>query len=85
MAYPITVLLCILACTYLISAGKRKPTAEDQETVSPIVIRTVELSGDPGLTVHGLEERYGAVVSRLTGAARPSSRTPLRSWSPETC
>ena len=34
------------------SAGKRKPTAEDQQTVSPIVIRTVELSGDPGLTVH---------------------------------
>ncbi len=66
VAYPITVLLCILACTYLISAGRRKPTAEDQEQVSPIVIRTVELIGDPGLTVHGLEERYGAVVSRLT-------------------
>lgn len=66
VAYPITVLLCIMACTYLISAGKRKPTAEDREKVSPIVIRTVELTGDPGLTVHGLEERYGAVVSRLT-------------------
>ena len=66
VAYPITVLLTILACTYLMSAGKRKPTAEDQEKVSPIVIRTVEISDDPGLTVHGLEERYGAVVSRLT-------------------
>lgn len=66
VAYPITVLLCIVACTYLISAGKRKPTAEDQETVSPIVIRTVELTGDPGLNIHALEERYGAVVSRLT-------------------
>lgn len=66
VAYPITVLLCILACTYLISAGRRKPTAEDREKVSPIVIRTVELTGDPGLTIHALEERYGAVVSRLT-------------------
>lgn len=66
VAYPITVLLTILACTYLISAGRRKPTAEDREKIPPIVIRTVELLGDPGLTVHGLEERYGAVVSRLT-------------------
>ena len=66
VAYPITVLLCILACTYLMSAGKRKPTAEDQETLSPIIIRTVELTGDPGLNVHALEDRYGAVVSRLT-------------------
>ncbi len=66
VAYPITVLLTILACTYLIGAGRRKPTAEDRETVSPIVIRTVEILGDPGLTVHGLEERFGAVVSRLT-------------------
>jgi putative transport protein len=48
------------------SAGKRKPTTEDQETVSPIVIRTVELTGDPDLNIHALEERYGAVVSRLT-------------------
>lgn len=66
VAYPITVFLTILACTYLMSAGRRKPTAEDREKVSPIVIRTVELAGDPGLTVHDLEERYGAVVSRLT-------------------
>jgi putative transport protein len=66
VAYPITVLLTILACTYLMSAGKRKPTAEDQQTVSPIVIRTVELARDPGLNIHALEERYGAVVSRLT-------------------
>ena len=66
VAYPITVLLTILACTYLISAGKRKPTAEDREMVSPIVIRTVELERDPGLNIHALEERYGAVVSRLT-------------------
>ncbi len=66
VAYPITVLLCILACTYLMSAGKKKPMPEDQEVVSPIVIRTVELTADPGLSVHGLEERYGAVVSRLT-------------------
>jgi putative transport protein len=66
VAYPITVLLCILACTYLMSAGKRKPTPEDRETVSPIVIRTVELTGDPDLNIHALEERYGAVVSRLT-------------------
>ncbi len=70
VAYPITVLLCILACTYLISAGKRKPTAEDREEVSPIVIRTVELVGEPGLTVHGFQERYGAVVSRLTRGGR---------------
>ncbi len=66
VAYPITVLLCIVACSYLISVGKRKPTAEDREKVSPIVIRTVELSADPGLDVHGLQQRYGAVVSRLT-------------------
>lgn len=66
VAYPITVLLCIVACSYLISVGKRKPTAEDREKASPIVIRTVELSTDPGLDVHGLQQRYGAVVSRLT-------------------
>jgi putative transport protein len=70
VAYPITVLLTILACTYLISAGRRKPTAEDQKKLPPIVIRTVELAADPGLTVHGLEERYGAVVSRLTRGGR---------------
>ncbi len=66
VAYPITVLLTILCCSYLISAGKRKPTAEDQVTVAPIVVRTLELVGDPGLTVHGLADRYQAVVSRLT-------------------
>lgn len=66
VAYPITVLLTILACTYLISAGRRKPTAEDREALSPIVIRTVEIGGDPRLTVHDLEQRFGAVVSRIT-------------------
>lgn len=70
VAYPITVLLTILACTYLIGAGKRKPTAEDREKVAPIVIRTVELLADPGLTVHGLEQRYATVVSRLTRDGR---------------
>jgi putative transport protein len=66
VAYPITVLLTILACTYLMSAGKRKPTAEDREALSPIVIRTVDIVADEGLTVHELEERFGAVVSRIT-------------------
>lgn len=66
VAYPITVLLTILACTYLINAGRRKPTAEDREVVSPIVIRTIELVSDPDLTVQELEERFSAVVSRLT-------------------
>ncbi len=66
VAYPITVFLTIVACSYLISAGTRKPTAEDRESVSPIVVRTLELVGDPGLTVAGLAERYEAVISRLT-------------------
>jgi putative transport protein len=66
VAYPITVLLTILSCSYLISAGRRKPTAEDRAKVSPIVVRTLELVGDPALTVHELAERYQAVVSRLT-------------------
>lgn len=66
VAYPITVFLTILACSYLISAGTRKPTTEDRETVPPFVVRTLELVGDPALTVAGLSERYEAVVSRLT-------------------
>lgn len=66
VAYPITVLLTILACSYLISAGRRKPTAEDRQEVRPIVVRTLELVGDPNLTVRGLCERYETVVSRLT-------------------
>lgn len=66
VAYPITVFLTIVACSYLISAGRRKPTAEDRKTVSPIVVRTLEVVGDPGLTVAGLAERYEAVISRLT-------------------
>ncbi|HEX5144751.1 MAG TPA: TrkA C-terminal domain-containing protein [Mycobacterium sp.] len=66
VAYPITVLLTILACTYLIGAGRRKPVPEDRERVAPIVVRTIELTGEPGLNVHGLSERYEAVVSRLT-------------------
>jgi len=66
VAYPITVLLTILSCSYLISAGRRKPTAEDRVKVSPIVVRTLEVVGDPALTVRGLAERYQAVVSRLT-------------------
>ncbi|MGE2736239.1 TrkA C-terminal domain-containing protein [Mycolicibacterium vaccae] len=69
VAYPITVCLTILACSYLLSAGRRKPTAEDREKVPPIVIRTVELLGDPDLNVQGLERRYHAVVSRLTRGA----------------
>src|SRR6478609_1434730 len=68
VAYPITVLLTILSCSYLISAGNRKPTAEDQVTIAPIVVRTLELVGDPSLTVHGLSARYEAVISRLTRA-----------------
>jgi putative transport protein len=66
VAYPITVLLTILCCSYLISAGRKKPTAEDRVKISPIVVRTLELVGDPALTVHGLSDRYQAVVSRLT-------------------
>ena len=66
VAYPITVLLTILACSYLIGAGRRSPTAEDREKVSPIVVRTLELVGDPALSVRGLSDRYEAVVSRLT-------------------
>lgn len=66
VAYPITVLLTILSCSYLISAGRRKPTAEDRVKVSPIVVRTLELVGQPGLTVHSFGERYQAVISRLT-------------------
>ena len=66
VAYPITVFLTILACSYLINAGRRKPNAEDRKQVSPIVVRTLELVGDHDLTVHGLAERYEAVVSRLT-------------------
>jgi putative transport protein len=66
VAYPITVCLTILACSYLVTAGRRKPTAEDREKVRPIVVRTLELVGDPELSVHGLEARYQAVVSRLT-------------------
>lgn len=66
VAYPITVLLTILCCSYLIGAGRRKPTAEDRATVAPIAVRTLELVGDPALTVRGLADRYQAVVSRLT-------------------
>lgn len=66
VAYPITVLLTILCCSYLISVGRRKPTPEDRAAVSPIAVRTLELVGDPGLTVRGLADRYQAVVSRLT-------------------
>ena len=66
VAYPITVLLTILACSYLMAAGKRKPTAEDRETVSPFVVRTLELITHPALTVQQFEDRYQAVVSRLT-------------------
>ena len=66
VAYPITVLLTIVACSYLISAGKRKPTAEDREKLAPIVVRTLELVGDPGCTVHEFEVRHQAVISRLT-------------------
>ena len=66
VAYPITVLLTILCCSYLISAGRRKPTAEDRKKLAPIAVRTLELVGDPALTVRGLSDRYQAVVSRLT-------------------
>ncbi|MFA5708782.1 TrkA C-terminal domain-containing protein [Mycolicibacterium sp.] len=70
VAYPITVFLTILACSYLVGAGRRKPTAEDRETMPPIVVRTLELLGDPNLSVHGLESRYETVVSRLTRDGR---------------
>ncbi|MEE4024544.1 TrkA C-terminal domain-containing protein [Gordonia sp. PKS22-38] len=70
VAYPITVLLTILACAYLIGVGRRRPTAEDREKVAPIVIRTLEVVGEPNLTVHALAERYDALVSRLTRDGR---------------
>lgn len=66
VAYPITVFLTILACSYLISAGRKKPTKEDREVVHPLVVRTIQLVGDPRSTVRDLSERYEAVVSRLT-------------------
>lgn len=66
VGYPISVLITILACAYLIGAGRRRPTAEDEQRVSPIVVRTLELVGDPGLTIGELNERYETVVSRLT-------------------
>lgn len=66
VAYPITVFVTILACSYLFSAGKRKPTAEDKEVVHPYVVRTLELVGNPELTVHQMSEKYDTVVSRLT-------------------
>jgi putative transport protein len=66
VAYPITVLLTILACSFLIGAGRRKPTEEDRRKISPILVRTLELVDDPGMTVRGLSERYEAVVSRIT-------------------
>ncbi|WP_440712890.1 aspartate:alanine exchanger family transporter [Gordonia sp. FQ] len=66
VAYPIAVFATILACTYLIRRGQRKPTGADLETISPIVVRTLELVGDPGLTVQQFNDRYDAVISRLT-------------------
>ncbi|MFW0785869.1 TrkA C-terminal domain-containing protein [Gordonia sp. CPCC 206044] len=66
VAYPITVLLTILACAYLIGAGRRKPTTEDREKVPPIVVHTLEIVGAPDLTVHALTTRYEVVVSRIT-------------------
>lgn len=66
VAYPITVFLTILASSFLIGAGRRKPTEEDRTVVPPIVVRTLELVGDPRLTTRGLTARYEAVVSRLT-------------------
>lgn len=70
VAYPITVFLTILGCSYLINAGRRKPNAEDRKQVPPIVVRTLQLVGEPGVTVHALSERYEAVVSRLTRDGR---------------
>ncbi|GAA3954452.1 TrkA C-terminal domain-containing protein [Gordonia caeni] len=66
VAYPITVFLTILACTYLIGLGKRKPTPEDREPTPPIVVRTLELLDEPGMTVRDFDTRYPAVISRLT-------------------
>lgn len=66
VGYPITVFLTILACSYLINAGRKKPTAEDQRVVPPIVVRTLEVINDPGLTVGAVDQRYDAIVSRLT-------------------
>lgn len=68
VAYPITVFVTILVCSYLFSAGRRKPTPEDREVISPFVVRTLEIVGDPGLTVRQVTTRYDAVVSRLTRA-----------------
>lgn len=66
VAYPITVLLTIVACSYLISAGRRRPTAEDRRKAAPIVVRTLELVADPHCTVGEFQARHEAVVSRLT-------------------
>ena len=68
VAYPITVLLTIVACSYLISAGKRKPTAEDREKLAPIVVRTLELVGDPGCTVREFEARHQAQHGKRVSA-----------------
>ncbi|MCH5644243.1 TrkA C-terminal domain-containing protein [Gordonia sp. ABSL49_1] len=70
VAYPITVLLTILSCAWLISVGRSRPNREDREKVYPILVRTLEVVGDPGLTVAGLSARYEAVVSRLTHDGR---------------
>ena len=66
VGYPITVLVTILACSYLMSVGRKRPTAEDKEVVHPIIVRTLRMVGNPKMTVRDLSERYDAVISRLT-------------------
>ncbi|MFZ2512327.1 MAG: TrkA C-terminal domain-containing protein [Gordonia sp. (in: high G+C Gram-positive bacteria)] len=70
VAYPITVFLTILACQYLISAGRRKPTPQDSEPTVPIVVKTLELTADPGLTVAAFSAAHPAVISRITRAGQ---------------
>jgi putative transport protein len=66
VAYPFAVLLTIIGCTYLINAGRKKPTKEDSERVASLVVKTVEITKPIAATVQELSQRYGLVVSRIT-------------------
>jgi putative transport protein len=66
VAYPFAVLITILGCIYLMSAGKRRPTKEDSERLPSLVVKTVEVTKPVTVSVTGLSQRYGAVVSRIT-------------------
>ena len=66
VAYPFAVLITILGLIYLMNVGKKKPTKEDSERVPSLVVKTVEVTRPVSMTVEGLAEQYGAVVSRIT-------------------